>query len=1144
MRAFPLLSSVLVLLLTTPAFAQRELKDIPDPDPEIERKSFQVAEGFDVNLFAADPQLAKPIQMNFDGQGRLWVASSEVYPQVAPGQEPNDRVLILEDSDGDGKSDKTTVFVNGLLIPTGVVPGDGGAYVANSTELVHFRDTDNDGKADSRRVMLSGFGTEDTHHILHTFRWGMDGMLYFNQSIYIHSHIETPHGVRRLGGGGIWRFRTETMELDILSKGLVNPWGHQFDAWGQSLATDGAGGEGINFAFPGSVFLTSPGATRIVKGMNPGSPKYCGMEIVDGGHLPEDWRGNIITNDFRGHRVCRFVITEDGSSYAAREMGEVIKTTHVAFRPIDVAMGPDGAIYIADWYNPIIQHGEVDFRDPRRDHTHGRIWRITAKGRPLVERPKLAGSPVNKLLDSLKASESFTRLHAKRQMKEMGAEAVLPALANWVEHLDPADAQFEHHALEALWTYQSLNTTEPQLLARLLKARDHRARAAAVRVLSQWSGRIPFVFEALTAAVGDDHPRVRLEAVRALAAIPELRSAELAMRALDRPVDVSLDFALWQTARDLQAVWLPAVNAGTFDFGGNASHLTFALQSVGSASVVGPLVQLLKAGKLPPGRDEAAVTLVASLGGPPELRLAYDLALAPETPVAQKSAILNALTTAATRRMVRPEGALLGIAPLLTSSDAQLQAAALRAAGIWKLEDLRKSIEALALGGDTRVGVRQAAVDALVFLGGETSRNALLKLSAKDRPQPQRLAAAVAIAELDLKAGAKLAVEVLADHKAGDDVTALFQQFIQRKEGPAAFVTALENQKLPEDAAKLGVRAARTSGRETPELIAALSTAGGLTSGAKVLTAEQMQALVTAVKEQGDPVRGEALFRRADQVCMKCHAISGAGGLVGPDLASIGASAQVDYLIDSLLQPNKAVKENYNSVIVSTNNGKVINGIKVRQSDTELILRDTDDKEVVIPLADIDEQVNGGSLMPVGLTDTLTQPELIDMVRFLSELGKVGRYAPSQVRVSRRWQVLAPSEGPVKDTIKFQPDAVVLNNQLPWQPAYTRVSGHLPVAELISGRLASHENPITYARTYFEVTTAGKISLKVTGTDIVKLWVDDREIKPTELITADFAPGRHKLTVAVTRDDSPGELRCELVDVAGSPAQVQFVSGK
>lgn len=474
----------LLALLAIPAAALAQANAVvPDPDPEVERKSFIVAPGFEVNLFAADPLLAKPIQINFDPQGRLWVASSEIYPQIKPGEKANDKILVLEDADGDGRADKTTVFADGLLIPTAVEPGDGGAYVANSTELVHLSASKPGGKADRSRVLLSGFGTEDTHHILHTFRWGPDQALYFNQSIYIHSHIETPHGVKRLNGGGIWRFRPETADLSVFARGWINSWGHHFDRYGQSFVTDGAGGEGINHAVPGGAYMWAVGHTRILHGMNPGSPKYCGIEVVSGRHLPDEWQGNVVTNDFRGHRVCRFVLREDGSTFDSREMTEVVKTNHPAFRPIDVKMGPDGAIYVADWYNPIIQHGEVDFRDPRRDKTHGRIWRITAKGRPLVPRPKLVGATVPELLERLNDPEDWTRQQAKRVLKERGKEAVLPELEKW----QPDD---EKARLEAAWVSQSLGVVNRDRLNSLLEAKDARVRAAAVRIATAclWGG--------------------------------------------------------------------------------------------------------------------------------------------------------------------------------------------------------------------------------------------------------------------------------------------------------------------------------------------------------------------------------------------------------------------------------------------------------------------------------------------------------------------------------------------------------------------------------------------------------------------------------------------------------------------------------
>ena len=263
------LSLGLLLAAVPAALAQRNAPNNVDPDPELERKSFQVADGFEVNLFAADPLLAKPIAMNFDPAGRLWVACSEAYPQIKPGEKQNDKIIVLEDTKGVGVADKTTVFADGLLIPTGVMPGDGGAYVVDSTDLLHLSDTNGDGKADKREVVLSGFGTEDTHHMVHALRWGPDGLLYFNQSVYIHSHIETPHGVRNLNGSGTWQFRPASRDLNVFCRGLWNPWGIAWDRFGATFETDGAGGEGINYTFPGAAFATAVGVPRILPGTQP-----------------------------------------------------------------------------------------------------------------------------------------------------------------------------------------------------------------------------------------------------------------------------------------------------------------------------------------------------------------------------------------------------------------------------------------------------------------------------------------------------------------------------------------------------------------------------------------------------------------------------------------------------------------------------------------------------------------------------------------------------------------------------------------------------------------------------------------------------------------------------------------------------------
>jgi putative heme-binding domain-containing protein len=1131
------LAVILLLACQSSVFAQRDAK-VPDPDPEIERKALQVADGFEVNLFAADPLLAKPIQMNFDSAGRLWLACSESYPQIKPGQKANDKIIVLEDSDGDGKADKTSVFADGLLIPTGIEPGDGGVYVGASTELLHLSRPQGEKGPLRRRVILSGFGTEDTHHIVHTLRWGHDGLLYFNQSIYIHSHIETPDGPRRLGGGGVWQLRPETGRLEVFARGWWNPWGHHFDRWGQSFVTDGAGTEGVNPVIVGASYTATPGATRVLQGLNPGHPKYCGCEILSGRHLPEAWRGNLITHDFRGHRVCRFTLAPEGSYYTATLQADLIRSNHPAFRPVDVKMGPDGAIYIADWYNPIIQHGEVDFRDPRRDVSHGRIWRITAKGRPLVPRPKLVDAKTSELFEALKAPEDWTRHHARRVLKERG-KSVLPELKEWT-----AKQGEEPLRLEALWAYQSLDVVEPKLLASLLDAKDYHVRAAAVRVASAWHDRLPNPLELLNPRVADEHPQVRLEAVRALGQIPDVRAAELALRVLNYPFDKYLDYSLWLTMRELESYWLPALHAGKFAVA-DARHLLFALQSADSRAVLRPLVELVRAGKA--GANETGVlSFISTLGGPPELSLLWERVVDSSRPVGDRVRLLEALEQATRQRNVRPGGDLSHLNSLLKGDKEDLQAAAARIAGLWGLETTRPQLLELAQAEKTSDAVRQAAVDGLAALGGKSSIEALQKLADADGSPLLRRLALIALVRLDAKAAADRAASVLAKLPNDTAAAGIFEAFLQRKGGPALLAAALRANKIPADVARIGLRSVRSTGRPDEGLAEVLTKAGGLTFGARTLSPKEMEALMTEVASRGDPARGELVFRRKDQVCLKCHAVGGAGGQVGPDLSSIGASAPVDYLIDSLLQPNKAIKENYHSLLVTTKKGQQYSGIKVRETKTELVLRSAEDQEIVVPLKDVEERSPGGSLMPDGLTDTLTRSELVDLVRFLSELGKVGPYAIGPQRLARRWETLEPTReawfflhlgGGLATPAKPERGLV-------WNPAYSTVAGTLPLAAAPPFDMGKDKHTFSLIRCQVDVTTGGPFLLRLNSTKGLKLWVDQNPTAVKETVEVNLSVGVHTLTFVVDRTERQEGLRCEVEDKPGSPARVRVVGGK
>ncbi|MBC8113212.1 MAG: sorbosone dehydrogenase, partial [Candidatus Saccharimonas sp.] len=795
-------------------------------------------------------------------------------------------------------------------------------------------------------------------------------------------------------------------------------------------------------------------------------------------------------------------------------------------------------------------------------HTHGRIWRVTAKGRKPLAKPKLVGADVASLLNSLKSPETFERHHAKRVLKEMGAEKVFKPLTVWIERLDADEPQFEHHRLEGLWMFQSLDSPNVPLLDAVLLSKTPQARAAAVRVIAQWLGvavgasvepKVPGLSAPalgwLEAAVADEHPRVRMEAVRALAEFQQLDAAKLALRAADHPLDQFSDYALWQTSRELAPVWLPEVVAGKFDFEGKTNRLLFAVRSAEAASAVPVLVAKLKEGHVPAELEGQLLETVATLGDPNQLRLIFDLALAGETAPDKASTLLRTLADAKRKRNVQPAGDLALLAQAIKSSDAELQQAAIECVGVWKLEALRAQLAAIVEDAKLGAAPRIVALQGVAQLGGAAGRKLLSAVGAADEPEPIRATAISQLVPLDSRGAAKLAIAWLNGSKDPAAQSLVLNAFLQHKSGPDVLAAALANQTLPEDTAKIALRTVTGSGRQEPKLTEALIKAGGIVSTPKVLSPEEMTALVSTIREQGDPVRGEAIFRRAELNCLKCHAIGGAGGRVGPDLVSIGASAQPDYLVDSILQPNKQVKEGYHSVVVATDDGKVITGIKLRQTDTELLLRDAEDREFGVPLNKIDEQSPGTSLMPVGLVDKLTRPELVDLVRFMTELGKPGPYAATTARIVRRWETLQPTEQSYKRLTRTSDTQTIADDKdVNWLPVYSSVAGSLPLQDILdftfNKRLGENSRKVGFVRCRLNVTSAGSVGLAINDVKGMQMWVDGQPVDARNRQELPMAVGEHRVTFSVDLHAQREPLRVELFDTAGSKAQAQFVTGK
>ncbi len=553
----------------------------PSLDDRISTDRFTLPPGYQIELVASEDDfpIDNPVSITFDAKGRLWVITMPTYPHYLPGYPPNDKVIILEDEDQDGRMDKHTVFADGLYLPTGFELGDGGAYVAQQPNLVFLMDTDGDDRADSSEIVLHGFGTEDSHHSISAFTWGPDGALYMHEGTFHHSQVETPHGPRRVHYAATFRYHPRNEKLDIyVSYPYANPWGQVFDKWGVHYIADASGGANY-YGPPLTGAIDYPRKRNRMRVFTSIVRPTAGAEIISSRHFPPSVQGNFLINNNIGFQGTKqHQVFEEGSGVSSREIVNMLQSSDPNFRPVDIHTGPDGALYIVDWYNPLIGHMQFSVRDPGRDHSHGRIWRITYPGRPKLPVTDLTTYAIPELLEELKAYEDRQRYRARRELRDRPEAEVLPELARWTAGLDPRQPDYEHHLLEGLWMYQQLDLVEEDLLRQLLDADKFQARAAAVRVLRYWRDRVPGAFGLLTEAVRDPSPRVRLEALTALSFFPTLEAVETSLEVLDQEMDYYLDYALDESMLHLAKVWKPALRQQPEWLANRQEALSFLLE--------------------------------------------------------------------------------------------------------------------------------------------------------------------------------------------------------------------------------------------------------------------------------------------------------------------------------------------------------------------------------------------------------------------------------------------------------------------------------------------------------------------------------------------------------------------------------------
>ncbi len=536
----------------------------PYLDPQEAIKTLKVPAGCKIELVASEkefPELINPVQMNWDTKGRLWIAAWPHYPETLPDCKDFDKLLVFDIDPKTGKAIKCTHFLENLNCPTGFQFYKDGVLVMRSPCLEYWRDTDGDGKADTVERVLDGLDAADSHHETNSMCLEPGGATYCSDGVFHRTNVETAVGPVRNVNGAIYRFEPRTNKFErYIPYGFANPHGRVFDYWGNDLITDATGN--ANYFGPGFSGFLSEGAHPSYKQFWDRPSRPCpGTNILSSRHFPDDWQGlflncNVIS--FQG--IFRAKITEDGSSLHGETIDPLLEadiTQNPNFRPSGVTVAPDGSLYVMDWSQQLIGHLQHHLRDPNRGHAHGRIYRITYEGRPLLTPKKIDGEPIENLVELLKEHEDNVRQRAKIELGKRDSKQVVTAVSAWVASLDKADPTYEHNVLEGLWVHQWHNIVDTSLLEQVLKSKDPRARAQGVRVLCYWRDRVPNALDLLKAAVADEAPRVRLEAVRALsffngADVP--KAISIAYDAIRKPTDYTIEYCFKETMKQLQSL--------------------------------------------------------------------------------------------------------------------------------------------------------------------------------------------------------------------------------------------------------------------------------------------------------------------------------------------------------------------------------------------------------------------------------------------------------------------------------------------------------------------------------------------------------------------------------------------------------------
>ena len=965
--------------------------------PEESAKHLVTFPEFEISMFASEPEIYKPLWLAFDERGRAWISETIDYPnELQSLGEGRDRLKILEDTDGDGRADKFTIFADDLSIPTGFIFSDGGVIVTHSGRTEFFKDTDGDDKADERKVLFEGWSLRDTHATVSHLRYGFDNWIW--GTVGYSGFNGTVGGEEVRFGQGIFRFKPDGSKLEFIRSSNNNTWGLGLTEDNLIIGSTANGNASMYMPIPNRYYEAVNGwsAARlesIASSQNfyPITEKVrqvdyhgrytagCGSAIYTARHFPKAfWNRAQFVAEPTGHVLGLFFLNREGADFTAHNARNLVASDDEWTSPIYGEVGPDGAVWMADWYNYIIQHNPTPkgfetgrgaaYETPLRDKTHGRIYRITHKqGKPSTM-AALDSSDPSTLIAALQNDNMFWRTHAQRLLVERGNTDVLPQLAALIQKQSVDEIGLNPAAIHALWTMEGLgalegsNSTATEAALAALKHPSAGVRRAAVMVLPRNEATLSALLD--HQLLEDEDAQVRMATLLALAELPSREAAGTAV------------FAAFKEARNAGDRWLP--DAATAAAAKNDTAFIKAMLTSAPSDLEGALGRVLKvvtthyAGR--GATDSIVSTLTALKGAAPEastivldgLIEGWPTATKPTLSDADKQQLESVMDTLP--ELVRDRLLSLGerwdvpglfdgrMVAIVASLKAQVADASaddvtrVAAAKRWiALEDETEVADSI-LNNITLLSsptLSSGLVDALSASRSEATGGAILKHWARFTPAVRRTALGV---------------------------------LLRRTEWALALLDAVQDKTVARTdiAPEYWAQLQRNRNRRVAGRARRLAQASDGVSPDRAAVVER---LLPLAKEKGDAARGKEVFAAS---CAVCHKLGEAGGVIGPDLTGIASRSRDDILLE-ILDPNRSVEANYRLWTVTTKDGNTYAGRLEAETQTTVEILDLVAKKHVIQRKEIESlQVLPQSIMPTGF-EALPADDLKALLEYLAQ---------------------------------------------------------------------------------------------------------------------------------------------------------------